>query len=111
MAAIEINPFDATTSILQGLPPGPIAESVNARMNLPATRRDLLDIVTAQADVNVTILAALLAVWQQKDADLINQMEALIGQVQQVSVMVGSLTARVLTGDDANGPSEGNLDG
>lgn len=100
MSAVEIDPFNASESILSGAPPGPIFEMLDARLNLPPTRRDLLDIVTAQAHVNVRITAALVAIWQHNEGDLTDSLEVLLSQVQQVAQKVGELTTRLLSADE-----------
>lgn len=110
MTGIPIDTFRAADSVLNGLS-GPIREHMEAQLSLPASRRDLFDLATANSQLLVSISAVLVAVKTRNDAASEERMETLLDQLEKFSDLTRRLTMRLLVADEHGRVGQEQTDG
>lgn len=110
MAGTPIDPFRASKSITESLPDG-AREHIEARLSLPASRRDLLDLATANSHLFVLVSAVLVAVKTGNNEALELRVGILLDELEKFSDLTRHLTTRLLVADELGRVGEEQEDG
>lgn len=114
MPNTEVDPFDASASILRNAPEdSALRARVEANLRLPVTRSDFIDVMIAQSHINVMIAGALVHLRRSDYEALSKSLEELLDRVQQSSQSVADIMGKMVIDDrlrkvlDADSQSNG----
>lgn len=96
MTSMPVNAFNAAQSMIDDAPTESLRSHVETTLDAPVSRRHLLDVMTAQATISVSISAVLVAMATNNQADTQANLGKLLEDLSQLTQSVGRILTRLM---------------